>query len=95
MNLLTTVLGEYAKLLVEVIPYFTLGTLFAAVLSTYMKPEHAYRFLKRNASSVFAASALAALLPGCSDGSLPWGGSFSLLFSPPPWSSPQYRRETL
>ena len=71
MNLLTAVLNEYAKLLVEIIPYFILGTVFAAALSTYMKPEYAYRFLNRNASSVFAASALAAILPGCSCATMP------------------------
>ncbi len=71
MDIFAAILREYAKLLAEVIPYFFLGTLFAAALSTYLKPEHAYRLLNRNAFSVLAASVLAAVLPGCSCATMP------------------------
>lgn len=71
LTIVTSVLNEYAELLWEVTPYFILGTLFAAAMEKYIKIEWAYHFLNRNVSSVFAASVLAAVLPGCSCATMP------------------------
>lgn len=62
---------EFAELLIKVIPYFLLGTLFGALLKTYLKPEIAERFLNKGVSSVLTASALGAILPGCSCATMP------------------------
>lgn len=60
-----------ADLLIEVAPYFLLGALFGALLTVYVKPAWSARFLARGASSVFYASLLGALLPGCSCATMP------------------------
>lgn len=78
MDILTTIWqyllgfgGTFGDLLLKVSPYFLLGAAFGAVLRVHVKPAWSARWFQRGSSSVFYASMVGALLPGCSCATMP------------------------
>lgn len=65
------IIKEFADLVIKVLPYFLLGSIFGALLKTFLKAETAERYLNKGTSSVITASALGAILPGCSCATMP------------------------
>src|SRR3989338_720470 len=65
------IIKEFASLTFSVIPYFILGTVFGALLKTYLKPDFAIKYLNRGVSSIINASILGAILPGCACATMP------------------------
>lgn len=65
------ILREFISLTLSVIPYFILGTLFGALMETYIKPDFAFKYLRKGFSSVVNASILGAILPGCACTTMP------------------------
>jgi len=61
-----TVAREFAALTLRVLPYFLLGAMTAAVLKVYASTRWTNRLFASGTRSVWLASALAAVLPGCS-----------------------------
>ena len=69
--------GKLFQLTWEVLPFFLGGVLFAAVLERYFKSEWFNRFLKgKGLGTMFAVSALAAVLPGCACTTVPMTEGF-------------------
>lgn len=60
------IIGEFVSLTLRVLPYFLLGAVTAAVLKVFVSPRWTSRLLGSGTRSVWLASALAAVLPGCS-----------------------------
>lgn len=65
------ILREFVSLTLSVIPYFILGTFFGAFMETYIKPDFAFKYLRKGFSSVVNASILGAILPGCACTTMP------------------------
>src|SRR3989338_1295456 len=65
------IIKEFSSLTFSVIPYFILGTVFGALLKTYLKPDFAIKYLNRGVSSIINASILGAILPGCACATMP------------------------
>jgi len=65
------ILKEFTSLTFQVIPYFLIGSAFAAFLKVRLKPGFAFRYLNRGTSSVINASILGAILPGCACAVMP------------------------
>ncbi len=63
--------AAFANLLVQVIPYFLLGVALGAALKAYVPAEWVGRYLGGGATSVFYASVLGAVLPGCACATMP------------------------
>jgi len=66
MSLLVDIVNEFAGLAIRVLPYFLLGAATAAVLRVYTPSRWTARLLASGSRSVWLASVLAAVLPGCS-----------------------------
>lgn len=60
------VIREFASLTLRVLPYFLLGAVTAAALKVYASPRWTNRLFASGTRSVWLASVLAAVLPGCS-----------------------------
>ncbi len=71
MEIAYKILKEFFSLILTVIPYFVLGTVFGAFLKVYLKPKFADKYLSRGTSSVISATILGALLPGCACATMP------------------------
>lgn len=65
------ILREFITLTFSIIPYFILGTLFGAFMEAYIKPDFAFKYLRKGFSSVVNASILGAILPGCACTTMP------------------------
>ncbi len=65
------ILKEFISLIILVAPYFILGSVFGALLKTYLKPGFAFKYFNRGTSAVINASILGAVLPGCACATMP------------------------
>ncbi len=61
----------FFSLTLIVLPWFILGAVFGAFLERYLNPDLAKRFLGKGIFSIFNASILGAILPGCSCATVP------------------------
>ncbi|HEV8354356.1 MAG TPA: permease [bacterium] len=66
MPILIDIAHELAGLAIRVLPYFVLGAATAAALRVYVPSQWTGRLLASGTRSVWLASVLAAVLPGCS-----------------------------
>jgi uncharacterized membrane protein YraQ (UPF0718 family) len=66
MSILIHIVEEFAGLALRVLPYFLLGAATAAALKVYAPSRWTARLLTSGPRSVWLASVLAAVLPGCS-----------------------------
>jgi uncharacterized membrane protein YraQ (UPF0718 family) len=64
-------LNEFITLTIHVIPFFTAGTIFAALLNTWTKLDFIGKYLNQGTRSVINATLLGALLPGCACSTIP------------------------
>lgn len=72
----------------DVMPFFIGSVAFGALLESYLKLDFLFRYLKKGPLSIFFATCLGALLPGCACASVPMsdtikarGGSVSTVSS--------------
>ncbi len=99
MEFMLRFLTEFVSLTVRVLPYFLVGTVFAAILATYIKSDFVLRHLSRGMGPIVNAALLGAILPGCACTTVPMAkglqskganlGTVGLEFSVSPLLSPQ------
>ncbi len=61
----------FVQLLAESVPLFLLGATAGALLEVWLKPEWVERWINRPHHSVFAATIIGAVLPGCAVSTIP------------------------
>ena len=64
-------LNEFITLTIHVIPFFIVGTIFAALLNSWTKFDFIGKYLNKGTLSVIYATLLGSLLPGCACSTIP------------------------
>jgi len=71
MELLIKIIKEFISLFISVLPFFILGSVLGAFLDIYIKAKYFMKYLNKKLFSIFAASLLGAILPGCACATMP------------------------